>query len=497
MAKDKKKYYRNRENKKFSQRFLRKSKEDAVYEIHGNKVHYSGRENDNYWNPYSSVKLPEINEIINIWEYQDGEEYFLDYGYADSSDCFFYNFKSQLTERLFKIHHSPLQVLDHSKKRNIALKTKKIDKLEYHLFELFQKMNDGVNSVNDIALNSLNAILLWDEEKYIYENRENNNILTFALFAPFWVNKPSEWDADSNITQAEFVFGLYSVPPILKSIWYNDMYESSQTGHEAFFMYILFAQGGSLKKFSKYVGWNVSKKEFSLFHKIPVHIDYSDAFLYASILNKGGSENEYELINSYGYRYYHHNQNGDLDKFIEKSIDWLMKYRKELSDDQFATIFCWANHEKIEAEREGKKFYWKGRKPKPTLQKAEQYYQLIYKESTKNLFWDKHNFDWVYTSESGIKWQFVELTSSSELNTEGFMQHHCISGYDESCNRGHAAIISLRIENVRKLTIEIQLGKNSIRQVRGKANRLPTEQEKRALTPWIKEKDLKLTNYIN
>jgi hypothetical protein len=56
-------------------------------------------------------------------------------------------------------------------------------------------------------------------------------------------------------------------------------------------------------------------------------------------------------------------------------------------------------------------------------------------------------------------WQFMELTNSAQLRTEGAALHHCVASYADRCCRGMSRIWSLRFRRGKKvhhvLTIEV------------------------------------------
>ena len=84
-----------------------------------------------------------------------------------------------------------------------------------------------------------------------------------------------------------------------------------------------------------------------------------------------------------------------------------------------------------------------------------------------------------------------------DLFDEGRAMRHCVASYEHSCVSGRSAIWSMGLERNdgrRKpvLTVEVAVGRKLICQVRGKANRLPTEKELEILRRWAAREGLAL-----
>lgn len=93
-------------------------------------------------------------------------------------------------------------------------------------------------------------------------------------------------------------------------------------------------------------------------------------------------------------------------------------------------------------------------------------------------------------------WTIRELLRRSELVSEGRKLRHCVASYADSCRTARSSIWSLGVQigarRKRILTIEVVSRTKQICQVRGKANRLPSEREKAILRRWAAEQGLTL-----
>ncbi len=81
-------------------------------------------------------------------------------------------------------------------------------------------------------------------------------------------------------------------------------------------------------------------------------------------------------------------------------------------------------------------------------------------------------------------WCVVELLTSRDLRAEGTALRHCVASYAGQVEKGRCSIWSLRVNAARVLTIEVDNGNRRVAQVRGRANRLPHQDELRLIRQW-------------
>ena len=86
-----------------------------------------------------------------------------------------------------------------------------------------------------------------------------------------------------------------------------------------------------------------------------------------------------------------------------------------------------------------------------------------------------------------VTWKFRELLSTAELVSEGEALQHCVGEYDQACYEGRSKIWSLgcdRGAGTKKiLTIEV-VEEETITEIRGYRNRLPTPKEANIVRRW-------------
>ncbi|MCA9265872.1 MAG: PcfJ domain-containing protein, partial [Planctomycetales bacterium] len=97
-------------------------------------------------------------------------------------------------------------------------------------------------------------------------------------------------------------------------------------------------------------------------------------------------------------------------------------------------------------------------------------------------------------------WTIRELLSSKGLMTEGRQMKHCVATYASSCARGHCSIWTMEVESIegfaKVVTIEVRNNSRLICQVRGKANRLAIEKERRVIQRWAESAGLRIASYV-
>jgi hypothetical protein len=105
--------------------------------------------------------------------------------------------------------------------------------------------------------------------------------------------------------------------------------------------------------------------------------------------------------------------------------------------------------------------------------------------------WENHGLDWQMKVRepdgSQVVWTFREMCRADELIQESEAMHHCVAGYAEWCSRGESAILSLRRNEERRLTVEIDPRTGRILQARGQCNVAPEPGEMAVLQRWQDE----------
>jgi hypothetical protein len=97
-------------------------------------------------------------------------------------------------------------------------------------------------------------------------------------------------------------------------------------------------------------------------------------------------------------------------------------------------------------------------------------------------------------------WTITEILTSRALFLEGQAMRHCVATYQKECIRRQVSIWSMHVETqrgqYRALTIEVDLPKKMICQVRGKCNRFPSANERAIIEQWATAEGLKMAGWI-
>src|SRR5262249_13159800 len=102
-----------------------------------------------------------------------------------------------------------------------------------------------------------------------------------------------------------------------------------------------------------------------------------------------------------------------------------------------------------------------------------------------DLTWKARGLDWESGEDEATAWTIRELTSAKALAEESRAMHHCVVSYAHRCAHGHAAIFSLCADGLRRVTVELDLLRHRIVQVRGACNRSATSEEQVVLERWL------------
>lgn len=93
---------------------------------------------------------------------------------------------------------------------------------------------------------------------------------------------------------------------------------------------------------------------------------------------------------------------------------------------------------------------------------------------------------------AGARWEMREILTGADLLAEGRAMGHCVASYGGDIAGRRASIWSLTCNGQRRVTIEAAAGGRAVRQVRGKANRMPKPIEARIVALWAGRNELEI-----
>jgi len=361
--------------------------------------------------------------------------------------------------------------------------------IEERLASHVGKLKSTSSSADALRPEMVSAIGDWrnlEVVKHVAEQSHAPDFVTrVCMFAPFWVHSPRTWDARSGRPLVHHLFGLYDVPAFLASEWFR---ESEITRFKWLCWFILFAQGGSLKRAAHYFDWDVPAGFAHHLAAAPADLSPTEACILAEVRRQGGDEIDCRRIlrnPAFVIDPTERSAAGSHRKFWHDTLRWLIAHREAITDQQSDLILSWAMHEYTETDRAGlPAFSWKGRRVRAVLERSVAYHREV-ENPWYRYSWQGHGWDWVLEVPPHGKWSFVELTSGDELFQEGKAMRHCVASYAGRCASGYSAIVSLRYNQQRRVTIEITPRTKQIVQARGLCNRPADAEAQRALSLWM------------
>ena len=117
----------------------------------------------------------------------------------------------------------------------------------------------------------------------------------------------------------------------------------------------------------------------------------------------------------------------------------------------------------------------------------------------KYVEWSKYyeEFEGYINEEEKIGHYLVkEVENSKDLMIEGNKMGHCVGGYVNNCLSGRSSILSLKIDGIRKITLEINIIRKEIIQAKGKYNREIYKNELKILGLFAQKNGLSIGKYL-
>jgi hypothetical protein len=309
---------------------------------------------------------------------------------------------------------------------------------------------------------------------------------------------------------AQHLFLRYEVPKFLNSVWLGDdrAYERAKRR-----WYIQHGNGRRFRDLA--LPMVMTRRMESLFLASPDHLTVEQAMRRAELRALGASSPLIDsvLATRLGRDLSHGSfwrtvvaffvrVSEDLDLAqVGPIVDFLQAVRHERVEvlTQTGAVF-------LEPPRPG--FSLKGRTLRSILRLVERWHDSLGLTTVGHLRWERSRYrpmvfqDRAPDAETPpIRWELVELTNGNELRREGTVLRHCVASYASWCCRGKSRIWSLRRRNLRGkvrsvLTIEVDLGANTIVQARGFWNRPATGKPLWLLQEWARRERLRMPDGV-
>jgi hypothetical protein len=331
------------------------------------------------------------------------------------------------------------------------------------------------------------ALLLFKSKNQWFRDFRNWRVMTTKIERQF-------------ISLSHYLFAKYSVPLFMDDAWHqnNELYQK---------WFLHLANGGNIRTAE---GFPVpyTKKMSHFFFKAPAKSSINSAIRFGQIRALGGGKKLAESIN-------HTRLEDDFehDHFGQTVISFFIKYPSIKKEDIAPIIdYIWDQkfQDYVTHEENGDivnhgplkpNFSMNGRTPKRLLENVEKWHDELNKRQEEgDLEWGKSDIEnFVKTSDlhpiyGRGDWVIKQLLSSNDLYYEGALLKHCILSYAISCFAGTTAIWSFSFKNIQNdiklLTIEMNIKRREICQVRGMANRFPNQNEMKIIKQWAQRENV-------
>lgn len=337
-----------------------------------------------------------------------------------------------------------------------------------------------------------------------------------AAFLPFWIRSPRT--CRGRIDRARILAHVFAKFPEEMPRFADAFQDCSWSDLKAFVWLIVVGYRGSLQRTADAFGWRIPNKfQFALETIDPFPLPGIDiptvsllkqATILAEVTRLGGSAlDACRLLQHPAYAIDPSDLAIDdgLIAFWSETVQWVAAHRDRMGELACWQILDWAMHEYTERCRQAdpkRLFRWKGRTVAAAAQMAARYRAKLAAKESENKTWPARNLSWFCETETAIpssegegealqqivtKWQFVELTSGKSLNEEGEALRHCVGTYWDMCMGAASAIVSLRKNGQRWLTIDVDPSTMEVDSALGYCNREATTQERKIIERWVQE----------
>jgi hypothetical protein len=347
-------------------------------------------------------------------------------------------------------------------------------------------------------------------------DRANNNcnllnagLLALALHHADWLHpietwfppRQSAWPTFTSL--AHHLLALYPVPAFMTSVWF-DLPSGEVLPQHSWYKHL--GRGHNIR--TALLPLRLTKAMAYRFTQAPHHYTAVAALRWAQVRGLGGGEALARLV--VGTRL---GMTLEHEDFWESVLRFFVNH-PSLELAQVGPIVDFLQHQKFEWQEGvspqgvfGKRppprpdYTMKGRTVASVLRQVQEWHgQLGQNTHQPCLSWrcsPFKSFRLVEGSEvlgNMRVWTITELLTSRALFLEGQAMRHCVAIYAERCARRQTSIWSMQLENQlgrhRVLTIEVDLLKRTVCQVRRKCNRLPQPVEREVMERWAAQEGL-------
>ncbi len=352
-----------------------------------------------------------------------------------------------------------------------------------------------------------------DRTVHYGEDSHLEAIARLAAHQAHWLRPPETWRPSSKNARRQFIsltqhlLARYDMPMFMLSAWFDSRHRMAPRYR---CWYVHLAQGGRLRDCALPIVY--TKRMAHCFMQAPDDLTVSQAVRWGQVIGLGGDVRlAREIVATrLGERFEH-------DDFWCSVVRWFVA-NPMLDPVHINPIIDYLRHQRFvpvdiqvgdqwQQQPQQPNLSMKGRTAATLIRQVEGWHQRL---SRSNLIqvqqWKSTGLPGLFLTEgqpntsSWRQWSIRELVSSGALVAEGRAMQHCVASYTASCARGQTSIWTLEQRTLggqeKCVTIEVMPSGRYICQIRGRRNRLATEQELRVIHHWAEQQDLKVAAYL-
>jgi PcfJ-like protein len=307
------------------------------------------------------------------------------------------------------------------------------------------------------------------------------------LLRPVWVRPLDGWvppapcEGHWTVSLAEHLLCAYDAPGFLRL-------ELPFANRKQMLWFVLLGKGIGLRAAAKLCGWRIFRGFERHLYAVPHDESFAGGCLWADVTCRGGGEREFRAIAGFF---------GELDvtqrelpaatlDFIAAAVTWLPRLNATMPLMQRISVLAWAWHEHVNKQDRAERYSWHRDTVASVLRRVAANVERRDRNQT-TLRWSSLGFGGTIANDGGgATWSFEELTSAEQLREEGLAMRHCVATYAQQCVQGTTVIVSATRDGRRVLTIQVDMLRGAIAQVKGTANRSATLDETAAVDRWYR-----------
>jgi hypothetical protein len=312
----------------------------------------------------------------------------------------------------------------------------------------------------------------------------------------YWLRSLNGWRPSGSSKHRQFrsliehLLCKYPTPVFLQNVFHMEIDTAPNES-----LYAHLARGGSVAQAieKKLLPTVLTKKMTHNFMQSSANSDVVHAVRRAQIEAFGGDRRIVKAVCSTRLgRHFDRNE-----AFWLTVLQWVCN-QPMMNPGQIGPIFDWVTHRRGQDQD----FSMKGRNALSVLRDMEAWHNELHriKKQAGGAVYPPSGFpEDVWEVQKRIApdiWSSTEIGTAKELTTEGRVMKHCVWSYGAWIARGTTSIWSLRCNDERQLTLEVNNGSRQIVQARGHCNSRPTAVQLREMRRWATFAGLRIGTYV-